>query len=841
MFEILTVCTGNICRSPLAELLLTDALADLGAHASSAGTAPLADMPMPDEMQAIAVRLGVGADAAAAHRSHVLTADDLVTPDLILGMSRNHRRKIARLAPIRVSEAFTLREFARLASELTHGQIRDAAAAAGTDAGARVRAVSALVASRRGLSPTPHELSDDDVVDPYRRSAETYELATQQLTSALEVVVRVLRIALTPAHEGDPAEAEELIGGTVVQAPAAEATPEVPTSHRTRRRRSSSHSHPHGDAGRRRRRRWVPWIIGAVGGVVLLVAVAAVMGVLFLKQAQSAQADLMAAKAKIGQVTTLMKADDSAGLQQVAADVQTLTKRALKTTSGPLWNIAAAVPFVGVNISAVQKTTEAADILVDGALPPAVRLMSTMQAKQLKLKGGGISLKPFEQAQKDLPGINAAFAQAQSTVGGIDRDSLLPPVRDAIGGLLDIIDEATPTLKTVQRILPTLLPMAGSDGPRNYLLIFQNNAEMRATGGNPSASAQIRVDHGRITLGAQASTATFSNAGTVRHEYVDLPQKMRQIYQADTTWYPQNYTRTPDFPTTAKLFDGLWRATTHQKLDGVISVDPVVLSHVLHVTGPVTVAGDRLTAKNVVKKVLSDAYERFPKGTDSDAYFAEVASAVFAKVTSGDWDPAAMLTQLQESAQEQRLYAWFPAKSEQALAAEAGIDGALTTTNAQHTQVGIFLNDYTVGKLQYWLTSKVNVTCDADKRTVTTSIDISNRIPSADFSNYTLGWRDGRYGQPRTTMLMDVLFFAPPGASISKAQTTGDQIPSLARSGIEKGHAAKSVTVIVPKGQTRTVSFTSTLAKGAVSPISVRHTPTVTDTPVTIAHSCDGF
>ncbi|GAA3763359.1 DUF4012 domain-containing protein [Microbacterium kribbense] len=557
----------------------------------------------------------------------------------------------------------------------------------------------------------------------------------------------------------------------------------------------------------------------------------------FLHEADSARADLTAAKDKITLVPAMVRKNDAAGLNRTAGEIKTLTASALKTTSGGLWDFATRIPWIGANISAVQKTTQAADILVDGALPPAMQLMATLQPAKLKLKGGGIDLRPFVEAQRSLPGVIDAFASAHAMVSTIDRSKLLPYVNDSIGGLLDIIDQATPALKTVQRVLPTLLPMAGSEGPRNYLLIFQNLAEIRATGGNAAATAQIRVDKGHITLVDQANSLTFYAAGTVRHQYVKLPGSMLKIYPSDTTLYSQNYTRTPNFPIAAKLFSGLWKATSAQKLDGVISLDPVVLSEMLKVTGPVKVAGDTLTSKNVVKTVLSDAYERFPRGTQSDAYFAAVASAVFEKVTAGNWDPVQMFDQLAKAADQQRLYAWFAHKDEQALAVEAGIDGEMLSSNTKNTEVGVFLNDYTIGKLQYWLTSSVKVTCDAAARTVTTSIAITNTIPNGNFSSYTLGWRDRLYGQPRTSMLMDVLYFSPPDAPISATRTGGD-IASLARSGTEQGRSVQSVTVIVPMGKTHTVSFTSTLPKGALGPISVRHTPTVTDTPVTIADSC---
>jgi protein-tyrosine phosphatase len=196
VFEVLTVCTGNICRSPLAEQLLRQRLTAEKATVTSAGTRGLRSAPMTPEALALADQLGVPAADSTAHRSRFLTEQHLGTPDLILTMTRDHRRQVVELAPARMRSTFTVREFARLAVDVTDEQIRDAAARATVQTpGARVRAAAAVVASRRGMVLPHDKPEDDDVIDPYGRSWQTYELSAAQLTPALEQVVRVLQSA----------------------------------------------------------------------------------------------------------------------------------------------------------------------------------------------------------------------------------------------------------------------------------------------------------------------------------------------------------------------------------------------------------------------------------------------------------------------------------------------------------------------------------------------------------------------------------------------------------------------------------------------------------------------
>ncbi|MDE0545403.1 low molecular weight phosphatase family protein [Microbacterium sp. C7(2022)] len=196
MFEIMTVCTGNICRSPLAAELLRTRLSEFSPTITSAGTRGLPAAQMTPEAQRLAIDRGVPEADAAAHRSRFLLEQFLVSPDLILAMTREHRREIAELAPSRLRHTFTVREFARLAQGVSDEQIVDAASAAGADPSARVRAMAALVASQRGLALPPADASDDDVIDPYRRSWETYLRSANQLEPAVDAVVHAVTVAL---------------------------------------------------------------------------------------------------------------------------------------------------------------------------------------------------------------------------------------------------------------------------------------------------------------------------------------------------------------------------------------------------------------------------------------------------------------------------------------------------------------------------------------------------------------------------------------------------------------------------------------------------------------------
>jgi protein-tyrosine phosphatase len=178
----------------MAEVLLRARLEPLGVRVHSAGTHALVDHAMTEPAQEIAIELGAGADAAAAHRARYLVEPMLKDADLVLTMAREHRSHAVQLMPSALKRTFTLREFARLASTLSTEDAKAAADAAGEDPRDRLRAVALAVTQQRGFSPAVPD--ENDIIDPYRRSRETYELSASQLAPAIDDVERIVRAAL---------------------------------------------------------------------------------------------------------------------------------------------------------------------------------------------------------------------------------------------------------------------------------------------------------------------------------------------------------------------------------------------------------------------------------------------------------------------------------------------------------------------------------------------------------------------------------------------------------------------------------------------------------------------
>lgn len=181
-FRILTVCTGNICRSPAAERLLQSGLDERfpGRFAvSSAGVQALVGEPMQAPSAEIVDAAGGNSGGFAARK---LTFELLRSADLVLAMDGTHRRSILELAPAKLKKTFTVREFARMLAALDPSTLPSDPVELWTALPAAAAAV------RHQVLPTHPD--DDDVADPFRRGPEAYSRMAAELLPAIDTLVQ---------------------------------------------------------------------------------------------------------------------------------------------------------------------------------------------------------------------------------------------------------------------------------------------------------------------------------------------------------------------------------------------------------------------------------------------------------------------------------------------------------------------------------------------------------------------------------------------------------------------------------------------------------------------------
>ena len=181
-FRVLHVCTGNICRSPMAEHLMRAGLQQrLGGGAAafevaSAGTMGFTGEPMQPYAGSTLASYDVD---GSAFRARELLAEHVAGADLVLTAARAHRAAVVVLQPRAAARTFALREFARLTS------VVEPASLPRGDAEQRARALVRAAAGNRGLVP-PASPADDDLEDPYQAREPAFIACAALVQRALQ-------------------------------------------------------------------------------------------------------------------------------------------------------------------------------------------------------------------------------------------------------------------------------------------------------------------------------------------------------------------------------------------------------------------------------------------------------------------------------------------------------------------------------------------------------------------------------------------------------------------------------------------------------------------------------
>jgi len=335
-----------------------------------------------------------------------------------------------------------------------------------------------------------------------------------------------------------------------------------------------------------------------------------------------------------------------------------------------------------------------------------------------------------------------------------------------------------------------LIPAAlGADGPRNWLVIAQNNAEQRPSGGIVGAVIALQTIDGQIKIIGHASTSDFERDTPI----LPLTNEEVQLFGEKLGSYIQNATLTPDFPRSAQFVSEWWRYIGGEAGAGVISMDPVLIQTLLAITGPVTFT-DPLGAKvtidghNAADFFLSQVYFSYPDPEVQDVVFNLAAMAVFDAVVHGDWDAYALIDALDQLAGAGRLSVWSPIASEQALIAPTRLSGALrgavlTADGEISPVVGVYLGLGSESKMGFYLDVSAEITdeellADGSHR-IAVTLSLSNWLTAAQLSelpNYVL-WNNS----PDGIIPIIVYVYAPTGGAVLSASDAAGEAQILRR------------------------------------------------------------
>lgn len=588
-----------------------------------------------------------------------------------------------------------------------------------------------------------------------------------------------------------------------------------------RRHRHHHHHHHHGRGKR----------IAAVVGCVLL-ALVVVGGVTGFTLYRDATSILAQSKELMAQAATIKDDLQSGNGEQLLATSQSIASQVAdmrKTTDGINWTIGGLVPVVGSDVRAARGLVEQADNLTQNALLPAAQSLSATGGLSGLMQDGTINVEALQQLTATLQQVQPAVEQSAQAIDNLPQTHV-GKLTDAINKLRDPLDKGAAALRSLDDIAPVLPQMLGANGQtRTYLLMAENNAELRSTGGFPGSAGLMTVTDGKIEMGEFSSPAIAvpwydeCGFGVTDEEKAIFGDRVGRII-CDTNYIP-------DFPRAASLFSQMWLDKLGGAIDGVIAVDPVLLQYLLGLTGGVEANGITVDGSNAARMLESEAYAQLST-EDQDAFFSAVAGEAFSSLMDnlGNVGLLNLTDMLGRGIEEGRFIAWMPNEDEENALQAMGCTGEVKTDPAT-PQLGVYAGDDTASKMSWYLSTGTNVSEGVTNADGTVTYHVTSTFKNnldADTAAGLTEYVTGNMGIKRdiTDMFIHVYLFAPAVGSISNLAADGGDLSIQPFT--EMPYNGMQVFTASPRilgGETMTVSYDVTCAAGS-APLSVRTTPT---------------
>ncbi len=588
--------------------------------------------------------------------------------------------------------------------------------------------------------------------------------------------------------------------------------------------------------GRSRGRKRLYIIIGVVAVLLIALVAAAFAAVGSAKEMKSQATQVLQ---DVKSIQTAIGENDYAVAAQSAQQASELTGSIAGELSSPLWMVASIIPVYGQDISGMRDLMTALDDAFDEGLVPLTKTLEANPPDSLISADRRINVAAVTQL------LDAVQDAAPSMQKCADVAESLPEMH--IEQLKSVVDPAKEKLTTINAtfqkaaaLAPVAGPVLGANGNRTYLIVAQNSAELRSSGGFPGSMGTLEIRDGEIILNDFAKV--YDVLTDTNPSSVSITDEEYALFGAASMDCPRDAGIDPDFTRVASIWAASYEERNAAHLDGVISITPSVVQDILAIVGPVTLSdGTELTGSNATKVLQSDIYWKYlaegadPDGTGgavTDALFAQAAHETFNKLFSNlNADTLIKFASCMAKDMEDRtVMFWLTNEGDQAILASLDCSGALND-DPMRPELGVFFSLWVGSKMGWYvdidnqvLESKKNADGSYTYKMQTTFTDTVSSEEIVAGGEYIIGdIYDYEYG-----ILYPCLYiYAPAGGSISNLESNSSVAFEEARhDGLQ---AFKAWRTVLRPDQPIVCTYTVTTAPNASQEMKIVCTPTLTE------------
>ncbi len=355
--------------------------------------------------------------------------------------------------------------------------------------------------------------------------------------------------------------------------------------------------------------------------------------------------------------------------------------------------------------------------------------------------------------------------------------------------ILELINRAGDIVQTGEKFIPILEKI--SEGEYNFLVLFQNNMELRPTGGFIGSYALFRVSMGRVE-NVEIHDVYDADGKLLAH--VDPPMPIRE-YMMQPNWFLRDSNFDPDFMLSAQQAQWFLEKETGERVDGVVGVNFNVLKEVLKITGPVYIADykEYITADNIFIKATTYIQKGFfPGSTAKRDFLSAMVRGVFNTLISRSaGNMIRLLTMVDKSLDEKDILIYTQDETLQKIIEGYGWGGRMvdvycTLVNCFADYLSIIEANLGVNKANLYVEKKVDMVkrfgengeMETEVKISYTNSSPSEVFPSGSYKNY-------------------LRFYIPRGAVISLIEIDGKEVTRLDIREYEKDKSEVGMWVVV--------------------------------------------
>jgi hypothetical protein len=339
-------------------------------------------------------------------------------------------------------------------------------------------------------------------------------------------------------------------------------------------------------------------------------------------------------------------------------------------------------------------------------------------------------------AEPHLAELDAALGRVETALGRVDfvrlEAGVLAPAVPRMQEAAQLLPQARTTLALARELGPVAESIVRPGPPRRYVLVAQNSAELRATGGFVGTLGTIVVSHNGIEL------ETFGDSYDLHQEAPDdilFPVSYLR-YLRISEYYARDFNWNADFPTSVETLRYFWLLNKRPPFDGVIAFDLYTLPAVLHVLGPIDIVGfGQIESENAFEQLFA-LYE-----TRDKQMIARLLEASIARVRDLSPQQALELVAVATSILDERhVLVALDDPAAHAVLARRHWDGAQVPGDGDYLMVAE--SDYGFAEVGFFIdtriTYSVTLTNDLVPITATVRLDVGNEFDQ---------WRQARTRQ----------------------------------------------------------------------------------------------